>query len=51
MLIREVNSNPWSVVGDPGLPQQCSRILSQVRFIDVGGGLGIPEKPGQSPLN
>ena len=22
-----------------------------VRFIDIGGGLGIPEKPGQAPLN
>jgi diaminopimelate decarboxylase/aspartate kinase len=22
-----------------------------VRFIDIGGGLGVPEKPGQSPLD
>jgi bifunctional diaminopimelate decarboxylase / aspartate kinase len=25
--------------------------FAHLRFIDVGGGLGIPEKPGQSPLD
>jgi diaminopimelate decarboxylase/aspartate kinase len=26
-------------------------IFSEAKFIDVGGGLGVPEKPGQDPLD
>jgi diaminopimelate decarboxylase/aspartate kinase len=25
--------------------------FGEVRFIDIGGGLGVPEKPGQAPLD
>jgi len=30
---------------------ETSRLFPDVRVLDVGGGLGVPEKPGQDPLD
>jgi diaminopimelate decarboxylase/aspartate kinase len=30
---------------------EASRLFPEVRVLDVGGGLGVPEKPGQDPLD
>jgi diaminopimelate decarboxylase/aspartate kinase len=30
---------------------EASRLFPDVRVLDVGGGLGVPEKPGQDPLD
>jgi diaminopimelate decarboxylase/aspartate kinase len=30
---------------------ELTQLFPDVRFIDIGGGLGVPEKPGQLPLD
>ncbi len=39
----------WTGVGTSLL--QARELFPDVRIIDVGGGLGVPEKPGQGPLD
>jgi diaminopimelate decarboxylase/aspartate kinase len=39
----------WQQVGD--LLGTLSRRFKDVRVIDLGGGLGVPEKPGQVPVD
>jgi diaminopimelate decarboxylase/aspartate kinase len=44
-----LTADSWRPTGDCllGLTSE----FAEVRYIDVGGGLGIPEKPGQAPLD
>jgi len=44
-----LNSEAWRNTGEQ-LVAQLER-FPEVRYIDLGGGLGIPEKPGQRPLD
>jgi bifunctional diaminopimelate decarboxylase / aspartate kinase len=30
---------------------ELTEVLRDVRYLDLGGGLGVPEKPGQAPLD
>ncbi len=39
----------WSHLG--ATLAEASRLFPDVRVLDVGGGLGVPEKPGQDPLD
>ena len=29
----------------------AAKMFPEVRFLDLGGGMGVPERPGQTPLN
>lgn len=39
----------WRATGEQLL--ELTRAFPDVRYIDLGGGLGVPEKPGQVPLD
>jgi diaminopimelate decarboxylase/aspartate kinase len=39
----------WAHLGET--LAEASRLFPDVRVLDVGGGLGVPEKPGQDPLD
>lgn len=39
----------WAHLGET--LAQAARLFPDVVFLDVGGGLGVPEKPGQDPLD
>ncbi len=39
----------WAHLGET--LADAARLFPEVRVLDVGGGLGIPEKPGQDPLD
>jgi diaminopimelate decarboxylase/aspartate kinase len=39
----------WRATGEQLL--ELTRAFPDVRYIDLGGGLGVPEKPGQMPLD
>ncbi|MDP2339703.1 MAG: bifunctional aspartate kinase/diaminopimelate decarboxylase [Deltaproteobacteria bacterium] len=44
-----LDADNWTGVGTSLL--QARELFPDVRFVDVGGGLGVPEKPGQGPLD
>jgi bifunctional diaminopimelate decarboxylase / aspartate kinase len=53
-----LHAHTGSGVLDPGSWQATARCLIDltarfpaVRYLDIGGGLGVPEKPGQAPLD
>ena len=39
----------WAHLGET--LAEAARLFPDVRVLDVGGGLGVPEKPGQDPLD
>lgn len=40
----------WAAVGR-SLAAAAEQVGSSLRWIDLGGGLGVPERPGQAPLD
>lgn len=44
-----LTADAWRDTGERLL--ELTERFGDVRFVDVGGGLGVPEKPGQSPLD
>jgi bifunctional diaminopimelate decarboxylase / aspartate kinase len=53
-----LHAHTGSGVLNPGSWQPTARCLldltrrfPEVRYVDIGGGLGVPEKPGQAPLD
>jgi diaminopimelate decarboxylase/aspartate kinase len=44
-----LDATSWATVG--AALQQTRELFPDVRILDVGGGLGVPEKPGQASLD
>jgi bifunctional diaminopimelate decarboxylase / aspartate kinase len=44
-----LDANAWRGTGDRLL--ELGERFPDVRYLDLGGGLGVPEKPGQQPLD
>jgi diaminopimelate decarboxylase/aspartate kinase len=44
-----LSADSWRPTGDRLL--ELAREFPEVRYLDIGGGLGVPEKPGQAPLD
>lgn len=44
-----LNPDAWRITGEK--LAELTGEFSDLRFLDLGGGLGIPEKPGEKPLD